>query len=237
MTKRRHSPLLTLLALPLLLAGCATTPAVVIVSRNYDPTTVFKVAVAGFADFPAAAGSGEMAAGVFEKYLLLGGYRLIGHQQAAQALSGQQLQLNENLDLTALRQVGQELGVDALVFGSVTDYSDAQETTVMTSMPLEQSTPILGTTEVVQRAGRTEVRTTQAVVTGYAYSQTSQVVPETSTTPAHVGLNVRLVDIQTGEVLWTAAGDSQASYLSGATEQASAKIMQAVLKQQAQAAH
>jgi hypothetical protein len=201
------------------------------VSRNYDPTTIFKVAVASFSDNPSAAGSGEMAAGVFEKYLLLGGYRLIGHQQATQALSGQQLQLSESLDLASLRQVGQELGVDALVFGTVTDYSDAQETTVMTSMPLEQSTPILGTTETVQHTGHTVVHTTQEVVSGYAYSQTSQVVPETSTLPAHVGLSVRLVDTQTGEVLWTASGDSQAPYLSGATEQASAKIMQAVLKQ------
>jgi hypothetical protein len=218
-----------LAGLALLMSGCATTPAVAIVSSHYDPTTVFKVAVAGFADFPAAAGSGEMAAGTFEKYLLLGGYRLIGHQQAEQELNG--APLNANLDLASLRRAGQALGVDALVFGSVTDYSDAQETTVMTSVPMEQSTPILGTTETVQRSGSTVVRTTQATVSGYAYSQTSEVVPETSTIPAHVALSVRMVDAQTGEVLWTASGDSQAPYLSGATEQAAAKIMQAVLKQ------
>jgi hypothetical protein len=222
------------LALLLLLGGCATAPAVVVVSRHYDPTTVFKVAVAGFADFPSSAGSGEMAASTFEKYLLLGGYRLIGHQQAEQELNG--LPLSGSMSLADLRKAGQALGVDALVFGSVTDYSDAQETTVMTAMPMEQSTPILGTTETVQRNGNTVVRTTQETVSGYAYSQTSEVVPETSTTPAHVGLSVRMVDAQTGEVLWTASGDSQAAFLSGATEQAAAKIMQAVLKQ-AQPAH
>lgn len=213
-----------------LLAGCATVPPVVVLSPRYDHAAVRKVAVAGFSDFRGAAGSGEVAAATFEKYLLLGGYRLIERRQAELLVKEQKLQLTDQLDVESLRKVGKVLGVDALLFGSVTDYSEPREHTVMVTVAQQQSNPMYGSVETVHRDGDTLVRTTQPVVTGYSYTLNDQVVPETRSTPAHVGLSVRLVDVQTGEVLWTASGESEGGYLSGATEEASSRIMRAVMK-------
>src|SRR4051812_35417646 len=67
------------------LCACAT-PAVVVVSRTYDPARIQRVTLASFADFPGAPGSGAIAADTFEKYLLVAGYRLVERRQAAQIL-------------------------------------------------------------------------------------------------------------------------------------------------------
>jgi len=219
------------LALPFLaaaLAACAT-PAVVFVSRSYDPARVRRVALANIADFPGMQGSGEVAAGTFEKYLLWAGYGLVERRQVHEILREQSLSVSGAVDQTTLHNLGKILGVDALVFGSLTDFSNASEHTVMVDVPQEQATPIYGSVETVQREGDAVVKTRQRVVTGYTYTQADQVVPETQSLPAHVGMSVRLVDVQTGEVLWTASASSYGVDLTAAAEQASSKIMQAVL--------
>jgi hypothetical protein len=183
------------------LAACAPK-AVVIVSGSYDPARVKSVAVTSFADFPGAAGSGDVAANTFEKYLLQAGYRVV---DAAQA--------------------------DALAIGSLTDYTGARDETVMVDIPQEQSDPVYGQVVTTQRSGDTRVTTTQEVVTGYAVTQTDSVVPETQTVPAHVAMNVRLLDAKTNELLWSVSASASDDDLAAAAEAASADAMQAVLKQ------
>jgi hypothetical protein len=79
--------------------------------------------------------------------------------------------------------------------------------------------------------GGTRVTSTQNVVTGYATTETDQIVPETQTVSAHVALNVRLVDAKTNELLWSVSASASGDDLAGATETASARAMQAVAKQ------
>ena len=74
------------------------------------------------------------------------------------------------------------------------------------------------------------MRSTQDVVTGYAITQTSQIVPETQTVPAHVAMNVRLVDAKTNELLWSISASASGDDLASATEDASASAMQGLLK-------
>jgi hypothetical protein len=182
------------------LAACAPN-AVVVVSGSYDPARIKAVAVTSFADFPGAAGSGDVAANTFEKYLLQAGYRVVDASQA-----------------------------DALAIGALTDYTGARDETVMVDIPQSQSDPIYGQVVTTQRSGDTRVRTTQEVVTGYAVTQTSQIVPETQTVPAHVAMNVRLVDAKSSELLWSVSSSASGDDLAAAAEAASASAMQAVLK-------
>ena len=183
------------------LAACAPK-AVVVVSASYDPARIKAVAVTAFSDYPGAAGSGDAAANTFEKYLLQAGYRVVDASQA-----------------------------DALAIGAVTDYTGSRDETVMVDIPQEQSDPVYGQVVTTQRSGDTRVQTTQNVVTGYAITQTDQVVPETQTVPAHVAINVRLVDAKTNELLWSVSAAASDDDLPAATEAASASAMQAVLKQ------
>jgi hypothetical protein len=183
------------------LAACAPS-AVVVVSPSYQPSRVKSVAVTAFSDFPGAAGSGDAAANTFEKYLLQAGYRVVDASQA-----------------------------DALAAGALTDYSGARDETVMVDIPQSQSDPIYGQVVTTQRSGDTRVRTVQNVVTGYAVTQTSQVVPETQTVAAHVAMNVRLLDAKTNELLWSVSSSGSGDDLPAAAEAASAAAMKAVIKQ------
>jgi hypothetical protein len=130
-----------------------------------------------------------------------------------------------------MSRLGKILGVDALIFGSLTDYRDAQEQTVMVDEPQESTEPIYGSVATIQRSGGAVVKTSQQVVTGYQTSTTDQVVPEVETLPAHAGMAVRLVDEGTAEVLWSASASSEGSDPAAAIEKASAALMQAVAKQ------
>ena len=191
------------------LAACAPS-AVVVVSASYDPARIKSVAVTSFADFPGAAGSGDVALNTFEKYLLQAGYRVVDPAQA-----------------------------DAVALGALTDYTGASDQTVMVDVPQTQSDPVYGqvtTAESRTRVGRggaqmtNERSQTQDVVIGYNTTQTDQVVPETVTVPAHVAMNVRLLDAKTNELLWSASSSASGDDLTSATEAASAAAMQAVLK-------
>lgn len=211
------------------LAACSS-PAIVFVAPTYNPTHVHRVAMLSLADYPEAPGSGEIAAATFEKYLLEAGYSVVERRQVAQILKEQSLSFSGAVDASQIRNLGRILGVDALVMGNVTDFSNSREQTVMVDVPQEQSDPIYGRVVTVQQNGNTTVETVQHVITGYSYTQTDQIIPETQTVPAHVGLSIRLVDTQTGEVLWVSSGASDGSNLAAATETASSKIMEATIK-------
>ncbi|MFI5349432.1 MAG: hypothetical protein ACHQ2Z_07805 [Elusimicrobiota bacterium] len=205
-----------LILLALLAAAACAPSAVVVVSPSYDPSRVKSVALTSFTDFPGASGSGDVALNSFEKYLLQAGYRVV---DAAQA--------------------------DAVAAGALTDYTGSRDETVMVDIPQTQSEPVYGqattTTRVPDegRQGRGERRggggevvtqTTQDVVVGYNTTQTDQIVPETQTVPAHVAMNVRLLDAKTSELLWTVSSSASGDDLASATEAASAAAMQAVAK-------
>jgi len=211
------------------LAACGS-PAVVLVSPDYNPAQVRRVALAGFADFPGAAGSGEMAAGAFEKYLLLAGYRLVERRQAVSLLRERDLQLSDDVDPGRVKDAGRILGVDALVFGSLTDFKSASEQTVMVDMPHDEVDPLYGQISTTRRVGDARVTTVQNVVTGYATTRTDVVVPQTQFLPASAGVSARLVDARSGEVLWSVSAAGDGDSLGAALETASSRAMQAVAK-------
>jgi hypothetical protein len=211
------------------LSGCVP-PAVVFLSPHYQGAKIRQVALVNFLDHPAAPGSGQVAASIFEKYLLLGGYGLADRSQVQTVLDQDSSPLSGNVDLDTLHALAKKLGVDAVAMGQVTDYSDASDRTVMEDMPLEQTSPILGRQSVEQQVNGVRVRTETDVVTGYATSTTDVPVQSVQTIEAHVGLSVRLVDSQTGEVLWSGSASADAPHLHAAVEEASSTLMQAVAK-------
>lgn len=215
--------------------GCAPR-AVVFLSHDYNRHRVDRVAIMGFQDYPGAPGSGEITASTFEKYLLWAGYSLVERRQVEQVLKEQSLSLTGATDPATIRKIGRILGVDALVFGSLTDFSNIREQTVLVNMPQEQSEPVFGRVVTEQRDKDKTVRSVQPVIAGYAYTRRDRLVPESQTLPAHIGESVRLVDVETGEVLWSATASSDGVDLTAASQQASASIMQAVVKQLKKAA-
>jgi hypothetical protein len=219
-----------LLALMLALSACVP-PAIVFLNPHYDAQKVKRVALIDLEDFPAMQGSGKIAAGLFEKYLFLGGYSIVESQQVDATLQKLSIPEGASLDLPSLQALGDALGVDALVFGRLTDYSDSSDKTVIVDMPLEQSAPIYGKVVTVQRGPDGLVKTEQDVVTGYSNTSTDTPVQQTETVYAHVGMTMRLVDAHTGDILWSASTSGSGAHLNDATEAASAQIMRSVVAQ------
>jgi Curli production assembly/transport component CsgG len=226
-----RSPALLPMALLVLAALCSACapPAVVFLNSHYNPQQVQKVALFDFEDYPGMAGSGKIAAGIFEKYLFLSKYSVVDRRQVQATLAELGIQPTDNLDLYAIRSVGAKLGVDALVFGQVTDFTDTTDRTVVEAMTLEQSSPLYSQVETVQAAqGGGLVKTRQDVLTGYAVSSVDQPVQQTETVDAHVGFSLRMVDVHTGELLWSASSSASGSHLDDAAEQVSSQIISAL---------
>lgn len=233
MTKRLSS-LAALAGLLALLSGCAPR-AVVFLNSHYDAAKIQKMALIEVEDYPSAAGSGRIVAGIFEKYLLLGGYSLAERRQVEAVMEKQSISPSGSMDLPDMQAMGKLLGVDALAFGQITDFHDSSDHTVVVDMPLEQSTPIFGTVVTTAHDHGTHIRTEQQVVTGYSTTTTDVPVQQVQTVDAHVGLTIRVVNVQTGELLWSASASADGAHLNDATERVSSELMRGVVSRLKQA--
>lgn len=213
-----------------LLSACAPR-AVGFVNRNYDSSRIRHVALLHFEDYPGLAGSGEIAASTFEKNLLLAGYTLVERRRVDKVLKEQFLDLSGAIEPAVMRRLGKILGVDALVLGSLTDFSNIREQTVYVNMPQHQSEPIFDRVVTTEKNKNTTVRTEHKIISGYSTSVTQQIVPRTETLPARAGMSVRLVEVASGEVLWSASASGNGPDLTTATQKASFKLMQTVTKE------
>ncbi|HTB22469.1 MAG TPA: hypothetical protein VK914_07180 [bacterium] len=213
-------------ALALLFTACAPS-ALVMVNPHYNPAKIRRVAVIDFEDYSTMAGSGRLVSGIFEKYLFLNNYSLVDRQTVVAAMQQLSIQPTDNLDLDTLRTLAAKLNVDAFVFGQVTDFTDTSEQTVVEDMTLVQDTPVYSQVDTVQRGPNGVVRTSQDIQTGTDISTVDEPVEQTETVAAHVGLAVRMVDAQSGELLWSASDSEDGPHLNDAAESVSTQIMKA----------
>jgi hypothetical protein len=211
------------------LTGCAT-PAVLVISPAYDGTKVKRVTLVGFTDYPGAPGSGEIVSSTFEKHLLSVGYRLIARGPNMGTLQGD-FSTPGGVTQDELTTAGHALGVDALVFGTLSDYTNPTDQTVMVDMPVEQMDPVYGHVTTTERKGDTRVRSDRDVVTGYATTTTMTSVPQEQTTPAHVAFTAELMDADGGELLWSVSTAGTGDDLGAAAEDASQKAVKALAAQ------
>jgi TolB-like protein len=201
--------------------GCAT-PAVVFVSPDYNPQQLKRVAIMDFDDFPGQSGTGPLVSDIFGKYLISSPFQLIERSEVDKILQAQNISASEASNPAQTEAVGKVLGVNAVVLGSLSEFSNTSEQTVMVDIPQEQTDPVLG--EIYTRHGPV------MGVTGYTTTVTDQSVPETETLPARVGISARMVDVKTGAVLWSGSSSADGMNLSSAAEDASSSLVQALQK-------
>jgi hypothetical protein len=210
-------------ALPLALAAvlCACAPAaVVVVSPGYDAARTQLVTVAAIEDFPGAAGSGEIVADALERRLLRSGYRVVARRRALPVLRAELGDAGGDASADQIRAAARALGVDALAFGALADYTSASDRTVMADYPQQEFAPVYGS--AARTAGRQDPFP-------YNDDKTSWVkVPVEQITPAHIALSVELLDAETGETLWTASAERTDNDLAAATAKTVEAIMTAV---------
>jgi len=167
----------------LFLAACAGPQ--VAVNRKADFSKIHRIAVTSF-----SGGGGEAAADTLAQDLLFRGADVVERNRLDSVLRERNLSAEGILDPATIKQVGKILGVDALIVGTVTNYSPGQSYLVYSG----GAGTIIGAT-VTPIQGRT------------VYSQGPAVgVPgsDVVTSAASVGLVARMVDVETGSILWSA---------------------------------
>jgi curli biogenesis system outer membrane secretion channel CsgG len=164
------------------LAGCVRPQ--IAVNRSADFTRIHRVAVASF-----SGSGGEVAADMMAQDLLARGADVVERPRLDAVLHEQQLAASGVLDLNTIKKVGKILGIDALFVGSVIDNTPSQSYLVNSGGP-----------------GSINVNTVTPVGNSTVYSQGSALgVPgsQVVTSAANVGLIARMVDVETGSIVWS----------------------------------
>lgn len=178
------------------LTACATPQ--VAYNPHFDFASIKRVAVVSF-----AGSDGSVAADMMTQSLVAHGANVIERQQLNAVLNEYHLAASGILDPSTVQQVGKILGVDALFVGTVVASSPSQSYVVTNTnsgyppgypgggmygygMP-SQVTPIAGNNIY-----------SQGSVIGIPGSQIV-------TSAAQVSMVSRMVDVQTGQILWSAS--------------------------------
>ena len=199
--------------LPLLLAAaalgaCAT--ANVAINRRFDFSKVRRVAVIGFKDYPGHGGSGDLVTGAFERSLIAAGYDVVERGQVAKVLA--ERKFSGKPDARATKAIGESLGVDALLFGQITDLAEPRSRVVEVDVVDDRSDPIyVRRTRRVQQPDGSSAEVAEEVVQGYKTTHIVRREPRTYTTDGRLGASARLVYVPTAGVLWSGS-DSTIAY-------------------------
>ena len=164
------------------LAGCIEPQVAVNPRANF--ATIQRVAVVTF-----GGANGDLAADLLTQQLVAHGANVVERQQLLAILREQGLANSGILDPRTVREVGKILGVDALFVGTVAQSRDSQSYVVTDNGRR-------GRGAVTAIGGRTVVP--EGPVLGVPNSQVF-------TTEATASVISRLVDVQTGSILWSAS--------------------------------
>ncbi len=183
----------------LLLTGCVAPKVAVNPRANFS--AVKRVAVLSF-----GGPKGDLAADLMTQSLLERGADVVERQRLDAVMREQQLTADSAFDPSTAKRLGRLLGVDALFVGTVAE-----------------STP--PSTYVVSQSKDPVVTTMKKVDGGTVYTEGSVLgLPNAQllSTTANVSLLSRMVDVETGSILWSASmtyeGFDIPSAMSGITD-------------------
>lgn len=214
------------LAAFLLLGACAT--ATVAIKGDFDFARVKRVAVVGFSDYARRPGSGETLSGAFEQDLLAAGYDLVERAQVDKVLREKKLSAS---DPKAAKEIGRLLGVDALLFGRITDYREPREVLTQADVVDTNQDPIyVRKTKRVKNPDGTVGTMEETEISGYRTTRVVRREPRTVTTYGRLGVSARLVYVPTAEVLWSGSDVASVYTFEESARSVAGSILKAVKK-------
>jgi len=205
-----------------LLAGC--TPATVI-SPTYNFDQMNRI---GIMAFSAPGYELQGVENLFAKYFIRSGFKVVERARLENVLAEHGLSVSGYLSPETTREIGQILGVDTLLLGEVSSYTPARtELTTVTSRRSE-SKPVYTQDVMVLPDGTT---VNQVRNTGTQVSHTTEVRPTSYTINAQVGVIAKLVDVQTGEVVWIGSLESSSPRALDAAEDVARRLVKSFTKE------
>ena len=174
--------------------GC--TPKTVI-SRTYDFNQMQRI---GIMSFDSSWSSLQGVENLFAKYLINAGFKVVERAQLESVLKEHNISVSGYLSPI--------LGVEVLLMGEVTAYTPTRKELALVSTRRTESRPVY-TQDVMQLPDGTYAAYSRRV--GTEYSHSSEVTPQEYTINAQVGVIAKLVDVETGEVVWIGSDDAEGS--------------------------
>lgn len=207
------------------LAACAT--ANVAVNKSFDLSRVKRVAVISFSDYPRHGGSGDIVTGAFEQSLLNAGYDVVERDQVSRVLAEQRF--SGTLDAKTAKTVGSRLGVDALLFGRITDLAEPRSQLTKVDVVDDRTDPVyMQKTHRVQNPDGSWSDVHQQVITGYRTTHIVRQEPRTYTVSGRLGVSARLVFVGDGRVVWSGSDSTEAVAFEDSARALSDAILKAV---------
>ncbi|MGM0567827.1 MAG: CsgG/HfaB family protein [Elusimicrobiota bacterium] len=171
-------------------AGCGPKIAF---RENYDFSEVERVGIIKFdssgVDFTTGSDPGSAIADEFVFQLLHRGVRVVERSRLESILREHNLWKSGDINSETIREMGQILGVDAIVMGTVTRYNPDRKERI------------------------------------YIKDSEGRVREEIFMIDAEVGISARMVDTQSGEVIWASSYVSDSFYMDTAIRQAVSAIL------------
>lgn len=189
--------------LALSLAGCSHSTAL---NQNYDLSRVRRIGVLKFESHWASSLGVE---DIFAKHLIRRGYSVVERSHLEALLKEQKLGLTGLFGAHPDKDLGKILGVDALVIGQVTSFSPGRKRVVMATTRETYIEPIFKT----ERRKKKKVKGEDGkkgedayykvqVQIGTKTRYVDKEIPTVFSIDAQVGIVAKLVDIETGEIIW-----------------------------------
>ncbi len=181
-----------MLSAALLAAGCAE-PGVL--NPAYDLSRVRRIGVWRFeSNGPGSLGAEDH----FNRHMMEAGFRVVERAQLDAVLKEQYLGTSGLLAPETVRKVGRILGVDALLMGSATTVAERKQVVLIpTHTKVEE--PVFKIVKE-QREGGQWVEVSKQVGTNVSHVKTES--PYVYAIEAHAGVTAKLVDVETGEIIW-----------------------------------
>ena len=193
---------LSLLVFCITFAGC--TPKTVI-SRTYNFNQMRRI---GIMCFESSRSSLHGVENLFAKYLISAGFQVVERSQLESVLQEHNISVSGYLSPETTREIGKILGVDVLLIGEVTAYTPTRKELTLVATRRTESRPVYRQ-DVMQLPDGSYAAYSRRV--GTEYSHSSELTPQEYTINAQVGVIAKLVDVETGEVVWIGSDDAESS--------------------------
>lgn len=204
------------------LAGC--TPKTVI-SPSYDFDQMNRIGIMAFST-PWSGLQG--VENLFAKYFIRSGFKVVERARLESVLAEHGLSVSGYLSPETTREIGQILGVDTLLIGEVSSYTPARTELTTVTNRRSESKPVY-TQDVMILPDGTPVSYMRN--TGTQVSHSMEVRPTEYIINAQVGVIAKLVDVQTGEVVWIGSLESSSSSALDAAEDIARRLVKSFTKE------
>jgi len=183
---------------------CAACTPKAYLSQNFDFNNLHSIGILAFSTPNNALAGAE---NIFAKNLIRQGYTVVERARIEQILAEQSLSPDSYLSPEVTRKIGKVLGVDALLMGSITSYVPARRQLAYDITRTTVSEPVF--TRDVTRDEEGNVINVNTRVAGQQKRKERNVAPREVRMSAQVGVTVKLVDVNTAEILWVGSDTAE----------------------------